>query len=151
MSSLAQASSTATALREAALKSRRHHPKQPLNSRPVVQDNSVQLDYGQAGDSPPPPAPPSPMGHHQDSPDGPAREEGEISDSDSAPTNQPSQLVEPGQLQTPSVKSLVHEDVESLSQSSMSPRAIRTSDCYPTEPTGILVDADHVRPGLTSA
>jgi hypothetical protein len=161
--SLAQTSSAATALREAALstlKSRRH-PKPLLNPRPVVHDTSVQLDYGQAVDSPPPPVPSPPIQHHPEPADGPAREEGEISDSESAPTvapaRQPSLLRAspvdaPSQPLPPPVKSLAYDQTsESLSQPSMSPRAIRTPDCYTTEPTRIVVDADHVRPGLTSA
>lgn len=148
----------------------------PPQARPVPTDSSIQLDYGQddIASSPPDvpmdpvntPANSKPEVSFQDMEDGQLREEGEISESEGPNSTPPSpkraaypprlsnrndspprdtRPSTPPRLAYPKVESPTHNLLNRIGDPISEDPDVSFAD------TSLLVDADHVRPGLASS
>ncbi|KAF7346436.1 MADS-box domain-containing protein [Mycena sanguinolenta] len=149
-SPVASDSDPASSLRAAALltlKSKRRKPNVDTSgpSRPLPTDTSVQLDYGQddIGSSPTDVAMP-PL--KRDPEDGLMREEGEISDSEEA---QSKPAASKRALNTPTVVKVESPTHNLLDRIRDLPNP--GPSLSPVPFGEIIIDADHVRPGLSSS
>ncbi|KAJ7695646.1 hypothetical protein B0H17DRAFT_1054987 [Mycena rosella] len=144
-------SDPASSLRAAALltlKTKRRKPVVDTSGspgpfqRPPPTDTSLQLDYGQEdiGSSPTDVAmPPAPLkAPHPGNEDGQTREEGEISDSEDSPSKQPKPAPDPTIVK-------VESPTHNLLDRTRDPRLSLT----PVSLGEHVIDADHVRPGLS--
>jgi hypothetical protein len=158
-SPVASGSDPADSLRAAALLTLKSKRRKPIvdtsggsgsSQRPPPPDTSVQLDYGQddIGSSPTDVAmPPVPLkASHPDLEDGQMREEGEISDSEDAPSKTVSKPALDASTVV-KVESPTHNLLDRTRDPphpgpSLTPLSLREQ---------IIIDPDHVRPDLSSS
>jgi hypothetical protein len=147
-------SDPASSLRAAALltlKAKRRKPvvdtsgSASLSQRPPPTDSSLQLDYGQEDISSSPTdvaTPTLPLKTSSDVEDGQVREEGEISDSEDAPSKPLPNPASDPPATVVKVESPTHNVLDRIHPGPSPP---------PVSLGEYIIDADHVRPGLTSA